>query len=243
MVFCHYGNDGLNACVALLLVCGGILTGETGSVSYPTDSRQPYANGIDCFWRIRTTSTKVWLFTSTYISTGGGLGGRLNTVKNACFRASRKDNIQRVQKKRGQRTFLFLLLSSKRLNQIWLSMAYISDTFWQILCSKHDVIKMYYDRGRHIEQGRGGARRPDCRSSPARRRCCQSFCRIFGFGMTATRTAVSRTMSINFWTSWSRLALDHPFCVNSFVRRRELHDFSSGIVFITTLSTLEIFPL
>jgi len=53
------------------------------------------------------------------------------------------------------------------------------------------------------------------------------------FGMTATRTPVTYTISINFfWTSQSRLALDHPFSRDSFIIRRELHDFSSCNVFI-----------
>ena len=46
-----------------------------------------------------------------------------------------------------------------------------------------------------------------------------------GCGTTATTTHISRTRAPIFWMSWSRLALDHPFYWNSFIRRRELHDF------------------
>ena len=38
-----------------------------------------------------------------------------------------------------------------------------------------------------------------------------------------------------FWMSRSRLALGHPSCRNSFIRRRELQDVWSRNVFITTL--------
>jgi len=40
--------------------------------------------------------------------------------------------------------------------------------------------------------------------------------------------------------SRSRLAVDYPFCENSFIRRRGLHDFSTRNVFIRTLFYLEI---
>ena len=61
---------------------------------------------------------------------------------------------------------------------------------------------MYYDRGRHIEQG-CGPRRPitkdyicyNCRPSTARR---DVVSRSDGFETTATRTPVSRSMSIVF---------------------------------------------
>jgi len=53
-----------------------------------------------------------------------------------------------------------------------------------------------------------------------------------GFGTAANRTLVGRIiMSINFWTSWSRLVLGHPFCWNCFIRHRELHDFKVAMVY------------
>lgn len=45
------------------------------------------------------------------------------------------------------------------------------------------------------------------------------------------------------WISRSMLVLNHLFCGNSFIRRRELHNFSIRNVFITALSSLDIFPL
>jgi len=56
--------------------------------------------------------------------------------------------------------------------------------------------------------------------------------------MTATRT-----ISIIFWMSWSRLILDHFFCENSFIGRRELHDFSSRSVFMTNIVFFSDFPV
>jgi len=44
-----------------------------------------------------------------------------------------------------------------------------------------------------------------------------------------------------FWTSQSKLILDHPFCGNSFIRRRELYDFSSRNVFITTAIKVHVY--
>jgi len=63
-----------------------------------------------------------------------------------------------------------------------------------------------------------------------------------GFGMTATRITVSRTISIIFQDEWSKLILDHCFCGNSFIGHRELHDFLSRSVFMTLFS-LVIFLL
>jgi len=54
-----------------------------------------------------------------------------------------------------------------------------------------------------------------------------------GFGTTATRTTVSRIVSIIFFGSCSRsrLVLDNSFCENSFIRRRELQDFSVAMFY------------
>ena len=85
---------------------------------------------------------------------------------------------------------------------------------------------MYYNRGRHIEQAlnRGAGRVLLTADQVLHNGDVVS--RSDGFESTATRTPVSRTMSINILDmSRSRLALDHPFCGNSFIRRREPQDF------------------
>ena len=82
--------------------------------------------------------------------------------------------------------------------------------------------KMYYDRGRHIEQGCEAHRR-DYTDQVLHDGDVVS--RSDGFGTTATMTPVSRTMSINFWMGRLRLALDHPFCGNSFIRRQSSTTF------------------
>lgn len=38
--------------------CGGRLTGETGSFSYPTEIGANYPHGVSCAWRIASTSGK-----------------------------------------------------------------------------------------------------------------------------------------------------------------------------------------
>jgi hypothetical protein len=44
--------------------CGGTLTGEAGSLSYPQESTQTYPHGVDCAWVISTIPDKVRLVES-----------------------------------------------------------------------------------------------------------------------------------------------------------------------------------
>jgi hypothetical protein len=41
------------------VACGGVLTGETGTLTFPTTQGVTYPHGVDCAWEIRGTSGKV----------------------------------------------------------------------------------------------------------------------------------------------------------------------------------------
>jgi len=76
-----------------------------------------------------------------------------------------------------------------------------------------------------------------CRSSCKNGDVVSRSCRLHGYQLYC-----QSYHSHHFWMNGSRLILDHSFCRNSFIGRREL-DFSSCSVFMTTLSSLVIFPL
>jgi len=75
---------------------------------------------------------------------------------------------------------------------------------------------MFVYRSHEESYGRG-ARRLDCRSNTVLHDG-DVVTRSDGFGTTATRTPVSRTMSITFWISRSTLVLNHSLSGNSTTR-------------------------